>query len=174
MKLSVDFLMGRGTRRRNRAWVLAATVVFLVSLSAYVWTTRVSQGLADQLARVKYETVDAQRKRDELARSASRESGASVLRERYRASLPWTEVLDALEAIPKLQVAEVRFDVDSGEAVIELVGQDNDAVAGALEDLRQGLPRWRVQLVKALHAEGRASISLRLTDQLRPKTASTK
>ncbi len=174
MKLGVDFLRGRGTRRRELVWALAAAVLFSVALISYLWTNRIANALADQLARVKYETADLQRKRDESVRSASKGSEAEALRESYRASLPWVEVLDALEAITKLQVAETRFDVDAGEASIELVGPDNDAVTDGLEDLRQGLPGWRVQVVKATHAEGRVSISLRLIDQLKPRTAPTK
>lgn len=168
MKLSIDFLNGRARAPIRRFWPAIAAVLFAIALAAYLRVHGTVQKLNDELVAAKYELSDARRKEEELARGAVTETTNQRLRAQYRASLPWTEVLDALESIPTMQATGIRFDVDAGEASIEVVAPDNGEVVKAVDDLKRALPRWRVSVVRQDHVDGRVQLSLRLEDDLRP------
>lgn len=159
---------GRGRSRIARIWLVVAALLFAISLATYLRVHGTVNRLNEELVAAKYELSDATRKEEEVARSASTEAANLRLRAQYRASLPWVEVLDALESIPAMQATGMRVDVDAGEASIEIMGSDDGEFVKTVDDLQRALPRWRLRVTQQTHVDGRVMLSLKLEDTYRP------
>ncbi len=168
MNLSVDFLNAKGRASIARVWLVVAALLFAISLVTFLRAHRTVEKLNEELVAAKYELSDARRKEEEMARGASTEAAARRLLAQYRASLPWAEVLDALESVSAMRATVVRFDVDAGQASIEVVGPDDGELIKAVDELQRALPRWRLKVVQQDHVDGRVVLSLKLEDNLRP------
>lgn len=168
MNLSVDFLNAERRTPNARVWLVVAAILFAISLAAFLRSHSMVKELNRELIAAKYDLSDSKRRGEEAARVASAEVTGWRMLDRYAASLPWAEVLDAVESVPSMRVTVMRFDVEAGDATVEVVGLDDGELIKGVEYLRQALPRWRLRVVQHDQVDGRIALSLKLQDELRP------
>ena len=168
MNLSVDLLAGKGRRKRDRA-LLAVSIVALVG--AWLFYSNAAERVREReaaSATLQRDAAEAKARADETSRGSAKREAERLALSSYRMTLPWAEVLDALEAVDALQAVEIHFDVDKGVTQLKVTGPADESFSKGLDDLVTRLPKWRVRVTEEVRKDGRASASLQLTDSLRP------